>query len=441
MKEESNNASDISKIKNDYLLKYILSYMEAAQILKMVQHNKKLQRRLGIGLENYKNMSELPKYKFVKRERKMEIKNKEYKEGKLKAKEEYLVLLISVLYFIYFMYFLSYATLLVVFDTFSEKNTKPNVNEDKKEKIFGLNIYLFYLFGLVIISWLLLSFYVLRNSAYDNKRKILKEVVVVLINLFNIVSEGILIWKLTLSYDILQGGIPWFMTMDYIFIFMHFGNIVFTIVLSYYYFANRGTRISVKETCILKSINDLEVRNFALPDNFDQLGKEKRKAYIIDNYYKFRFKTMTPPGENFTDIISKIRNLRKENNLSETQVEYDAYVPKFMVKAPSEMLFNPDKNYFKFSEREYLIKYREEELSNKIDRKDFETIQILMKDNLNVINYLNIHGKEYLLIFEEDKDLVNKRKGEEEVYDFEGDDFFKECYDEDTKHLALMVEE
>ena len=44
----------------------------------------------------------------------------------------------------------------------------------------------------------------------------------IIIDLVYILYEGLVIWKLVLSYKIKADGIPWFMAMDYVFLILDF---------------------------------------------------------------------------------------------------------------------------------------------------------------------------------------------------------------------------
>ena len=58
------NKASINRISNKNILKSLFSFLKYKQILKLVRNNKGLQKRLDINLNNYKEISELPKYEY-----------------------------------------------------------------------------------------------------------------------------------------------------------------------------------------------------------------------------------------------------------------------------------------------------------------------------------------------------------------------------------------
>ena len=48
------NETNILKIKNEYIIKSLFSFIEYNKILKLIKNNKSLQNRLGISIDNYK---------------------------------------------------------------------------------------------------------------------------------------------------------------------------------------------------------------------------------------------------------------------------------------------------------------------------------------------------------------------------------------------------
>ena len=53
-----------------------------------------------------------------------------------------------------------------------------------------------------------------------------KSIIIVIINLIHFTFEGLVIWKVVISYQNLEGDIPWFMIMDYVFLIINFLHII-----------------------------------------------------------------------------------------------------------------------------------------------------------------------------------------------------------------------
>ena len=66
-------------------------------------------------------------------------------------------------------------------------------------------------------------FYVYIKCAYDyGFKKKLKSIIIIIINIIYFTFEGLVIWKLVISYKILEGNLPCFMKMDYAFLSINF---------------------------------------------------------------------------------------------------------------------------------------------------------------------------------------------------------------------------
>ena len=63
------HTTNINKIKSNYILKSLFSYINYQNILKLVKINKNLQSRLGIKLENYSYKLNFPEYVYIKEKR------------------------------------------------------------------------------------------------------------------------------------------------------------------------------------------------------------------------------------------------------------------------------------------------------------------------------------------------------------------------------------
>jgi len=59
------NKASINRISNKNILKLLFSFLKYKKFLKLVRNNKGLQKRLDINLNNYKEISEFPKYEYI----------------------------------------------------------------------------------------------------------------------------------------------------------------------------------------------------------------------------------------------------------------------------------------------------------------------------------------------------------------------------------------
>ena len=138
---------------------------------------------------------------------------------------------------IFILYFLVYSILQITLDTSDGSNTKENYDKSLENIINKLNKYFFILVGCVIVSWAALFFYVYIKCSYDyGFKKKLKSIIIITINIIHFTFEGLVIWKLVISYKILEGNLPWFMKMDYAFLSINFVHILFLILCTVFFF-------------------------------------------------------------------------------------------------------------------------------------------------------------------------------------------------------------
>ena len=207
------NKCDINKITNKYILKSLFAYLKYEKLLKLVNNHKGLQNRLGINLQNYKEISNFPKYEYIKYE-------KTFENTKTRIDVECHHILacctISCMKCIFFIYSLIYSILLVSKDSFDDINSK----EDSSINIIKrINACTFILDILTLATPFLLSFILSDYKIDYGLKKYIKIFIIIIINLTHFSFEGLIIWKLVLSYRIIkEGSITWFMIMDYIFL-------------------------------------------------------------------------------------------------------------------------------------------------------------------------------------------------------------------------------
>ena len=403
------NKADITKIKNAYILKSLFSYLSSKQILKIVQKNKKLQNKLEISVENYKKYSGFPKYEY----------NEETDIERIPKRNHMMMgdcsqscgqCISSCTSIIFILYLLVYSILQITLDTFDGSNTKENYDKSLENIINKLNKSLFILVGCVIVSWAALFFYVYIKCSYDyGFKKKLKSIIIITINIIHFTFEGLVIWKLVISYKILEGNLPWFMKMDYAFLSINFVHILFLILCTVFFFLESGDHIIISTTVTLHSFNNMEIDNYLLPDNFSDWKEKERKLFVLDKYNEFKFKYKG--SRDFTNFVYIYINLQRQiKEIPALEIDSNSTIPDFILYEPAEIMLYPEKNIFKLSNNKFLFRYPDGQFENKVKIKDKEIFDILLKDNLNYIQKFVVSNVEYILVFGESSNTFNIKK-------------------------------
>ena len=381
------NKTNILKINNDYNLKLIFSYLDYQYILKLIKINKKLQNKLGIKLENYKNKPNYPKFQ------EKIIENPIPYDGELALG---LLGLAFCLTCIFFTYTLIYSILLVSKDTFNENNTKDNY-ESLVKTINIINACLFILVTTNIVGTFLFFFFLCKERDKSYKygiKKIIKKILIILYNLIHIIFEILIIWKLVLSYEIKKEGTFWFIVLDYIFIFLNFFYILSIVAISYDYLKNIYNRKDADISYSITSLNNINIEDYHISEDFEKMKENEKREFLLNNY-----KNMT---YNFTleqkYLIISINKFRKENNLSKLFVHKVKRIPDYIMNEPAQIMMDSQNNFFKLSNNEYLFRYPIGEFENKFKNKDTNILSALLNEKLNYINIITKGNTEYVYI-------------------------------------------
>ena len=132
-----------------------------------------------------------------------------------------------------------------------------------------------------------------------------------MINLIHFTFEGIIIWKLIISYQIIEGNIPWFMKMDYTFLSLNLVHIIILILCTIVFFYESGIYIKISTTCSLHSFNNIEIEDYKLPDNFSHWKEKERKKYILYKSNEFKYHHNYEDLRNLHSLISLERKKKK----------------------------------------------------------------------------------------------------------------------------------
>ena len=412
------------QISSDYSLKTIFSFIKYNHLLKITKHNKLLQEKLGINLENYKTFSN---FAYIKRKI-----TRTYDPSENECIEMGKIFFTTLINFIFFIYVFIYSILLVSLDSFDNNNTKVNYDKKSLSIINKINAYLFLFIIFIIASYFLLLFFILKNCYSDSaKIKKIKLLMLITIDLVYFLYEFLIIWKLSLSYKIKknENDTTWFMTCDYIFIILNSLFILYMLFLTYLYYAYAGKKIEIFIKYILTKYKNIEINPYLLPDNFNKMSNEHKKKYISDNKYNFQF-LLTKEQ---LDLISLINEFREKNELEKFTIDWDKKLPNFILNESSELILFSFHSIFRIGNQAYLFRHKTGKFENIFRDNDSDVINIILKPNLNRIIIIKQNNIEFILIYESYKrysiDPIEFRESDEDTVEFlKGDNFHNDSY-------------
>ena len=150
------------------------------------------------------------------------------------------------------------------------------------------------------------------------------------------------------------------MRMDYVFIVFNLIYIIYLILLTLINLGKAKSGIITRYKYYLKSLDNIAINEFELPDHFEKMNKKERKNYVLQKINSYE--------NNITDkqkeVIDYINTLRRENNIDDLEKDDNKTIPQFIFKKPAEVLLIPEKNIFKLSNKRYLLKYPLNEFEN-----------------------------------------------------------------------------
>ena len=362
------NDDKLSKLSNRYILKSIFYHLNYNHLLILFKNNKSLQNKAGITLDNYKLQFNYPQYHYFEY-----FSNDFYSldpefTGEAKLGQFCLLLCFTVLYFIYVSI---YSLLLLIKDTFNDTTAQGDY-KNKAHIIKTINACNFILLVANIIGVILLFYYDHHSSNINFTKGIkmkTKNILIILYDLLFFSYEGVIIWKLVLSYQIKKEGTFWFIVMDYVFIFLNLIYILLLFYLSYLFFKNYLKFKNTDENYVdyfIDSLNGIRIDNYRISQDFINMDEIGRKQFLLNNYKNMKYINSNEQIR----LIGLINEFREKNNLNKFSLDKYKNVPGCFIKQYTEVEINKEENVFKLSNKLYLFKFLDGEFENKLKNND-----------------------------------------------------------------------
>ena len=386
----------LNEIRSIYILKDILTlaFKNMKSVLKFVAYDKTLIKRLDINIKDYYDYS---------------IKTS-IERGKSIFKNQ----IITELVFI-FIPFTIYYIMFFKKKTFDQENLNSVYNKNMKNFVDIIDKYvaLIYLVFLFITKILLIIYEINDKIVLKRETKNKIEIIHFLIYLSFLI---IFILKIYFIKQIIKTQLShiWFGSFNIaiiIFIFLTLlNNFIFVIItLSC---CDENDTYDDKKSIILKRINEINICDFKLPLEFDNLNEKGKLKMIFkeENMKKYKYKINY---EQFM-LLNKINQIRRNNNLpilkfyernESTDYKMGAKYFSDFINIKTELIFYKEKNIYKFSNDYYLIKYPISESQKDINDKNI--INIITIDFLDRINIIRINDYEYISLYKSHNEQKN----------------------------------
>ena len=104
-------------------------------------------------------------------------------------------------------------------------------------------------------------------------------------------------------------------------------------------------------------------------------------------------------------LINEINDFRDQKGLLNLGI--DNKIPNYIIDRPVELIFNSEKNFFKFSKTKFLFKFYKGNFEENFKKRNENIINTISKDNLNEINIISQGEFEYIFIYENLSDIFD----------------------------------
>ena len=390
------HSSLLDKVKSKYLLQKILlfAYNDVNSLLKLIRYNKNLINKLEINIKDY--------HKFkIKRTINKKIGPNIFN---------------LIMYMILFFQFLAYIIMFYEKGTFNNENLIEDYNAKKKNFVdFMDNYILLPYFCFIIVVILLIIFLFLNQKIYITLKT--RVIIYIIIDLIDLIHLIFYVQKTFYIDSLLKEGLSgekadlkWFYDFNInlsIFMsinaFFYFSKLLSTLLKIYCSCGHENHENNDEKKFILNQINGINVRDFELPDEFDDLNKKEEIEIVFDKENIQKYKYILNLDQ--INLIKKINDIRKKYNLWKLFYSEYEILPDFIINPKLELILFPNENIYKISTNYYIFKYTKNEFQNYLNVR--EILNILTIGFLEEINIIEQNGIEFISIYKKNNKYNN----------------------------------
>ena len=365
----------LDNIKSKYILKeiLILTFRNMNSVFKFVAYNKVLLNRLDINIKDYYNY-----------------------EIKAFVEKAYSINLIGNKIFdiVFFWLILLIYKIFAFKKKIDDKKLKKDYNKKMKNYVEIMNNYItiIYLVYFLIYFLFLLLHFIISKIVIKGKYYFICEII------YTSIILSYFIEQIIKCYCQIKIGNK--VTPDIILIIFIIIDLINDFIKLYTELLSRAINCKINEvgdkySIYLNQINGININEYELPNEFDDLDKTDKIKMI------FKKENMTQYTYILNDIqkmlINKINQIRNQNNIPE--LKYDKYqkLPNYIINPKTELIFKEEKNIYKFYNYYYLIKYPISECQKDIN--DYNFINIIKINYLDRINIIRKDNYEYIALY------------------------------------------
>jgi hypothetical protein len=185
----------------------------------------------------------------------------------------------------------------------------------------------------------------------------------------------------------------WFINMDFLILLL---SPIFYIALAFFIYCIYKCNFNGLEDQIIFKLNqfkDVNIIDFPILKDFRYLNIKEINKIIFENARNYKYKLK----ENQIDLIGKINEIRRKNNIPLLSYDKTERIPHFIINGVTEEIFDKNKNNFKIKSFLYLFRYKKNEFQNFIETD--EILSVITNDLFNKIKIIERNNIEYILIY------------------------------------------